>query len=614
APPIAGEYPETALQILWRCLQKAPEDRFQSAKDLSFSLRQILLSEGTRSIPGIKKPRVRIYSYLLAASVLLFLFAGFTYWKAVAKKDPHPSYQRLTFRRGAIRSARFGPDGQTIFYGASWDGKPYQIFSTRSQSPESVTERPGFADILAISKKGEIAAGLQYRYETGWRGSSTLAKGSISGGSLRELLENVQDADWSPNGELAVVRYIRWDQCVLESPAGRVVYTPTGWVSHIRFSPDGGAIAFLDHPLPAHDSGTVCVIEKSGKKRILTESWSSVLGLAWHPQTNEIWFTAARAGFSRSLYAVNLSGEIRLIAGIPGPLTLHDISSNGKVLLSHDNSRRGILGLFPGNSAELDISWLDWSILRAISEDGTLILFDEQADGAGETQNDIYVRKTDGAPAVCLAESMASLQLTPDAKWVLATNLGRNKLLLLPVGAGSPIALPISGIESILWSPLTNNLKTILVTARKPTEGYRIFKIDEKGTTKPVSSEGIRYSFALSPDQTRIATSNMDGQIVMTDLSSQESRILPIAAEHLRPISWSKDGNFLFFDKTGELPTKIYRLSLTTNALEIWKELIPPDPAGVSSIFNVVMTLDTRYYAYSYRRVLSDLYVVSNLR
>ena len=47
---------------------------------------------------------------------------------------------------------------------------------------------------------------------------------------------------------------------------------------------------------------------------------------------------------------------------------------------------------------------------------------------------------------------------------------------------------------------------------------------------------------------------------------------------------------------------------------ELWKDLLPADPAGVERISNVLVTPDGKGYAYCYARLLSDLFVVEGLR
>ena len=62
------------------------------------------------------------------------------------------------------------------------------------------------------------------------------------------------------------------------------------------------------------------------------------------------------------------------------------------------------------------------------------------------------------------------------------------------------------------------------------------------------------------------------------------------------------------------LPAKIFRVDAVTGRRELVRQLTPLDPAGVLSIDPVRMTSDGKSYVYSYRRLLSDLYLVEGLR
>ena len=68
-----------------------------------------------------------------------------------------PSYQRLTFGRGIISSARFAPDGQTVVFSAAWDARPYELFSARLGSTESRSLGLANGRILSVSSTGEMA-------------------------------------------------------------------------------------------------------------------------------------------------------------------------------------------------------------------------------------------------------------------------------------------------------------------------------------------------------------------------------------------------------------------------------------------------------------------------
>src|SRR4029077_15560434 len=112
---------------------------------------------------------------------------------------------------------------------------------------------------------------------------------------------------------------------------------------------------------------------------------------------------AVPAGSARSVYALNLSGNERLIYRSPGGFAIHDISRSGLVLLTADKSRISISALAPGETRERSLSWFDWSLLGDMSADGKTIVFSESGEAEGSNYS-IFLRKTDGSPAVRLGD------------------------------------------------------------------------------------------------------------------------------------------------------------------------------------------------------------------
>src|SRR5262249_34008236 len=174
-------------------------------------------------------------------------------------------------------------------------------------------------------------------------------------------------------------------------------------------------------------------------------------GLAWSADDEELWFAAAKENIDRSLFGISLSGKLRSILYAPAPLGLHDISAAGDVLLSRVSHRRPMIGRFANDSRERDLSWLNWSLPRALSPDGKKLLFVEQ-HGAPSV-NKVCVRLVDGSPPVVLGEGMA-MQFSPDEKFIL-TLIEGNQLALLPVGPGKQKILDTVGLAChwAAWFP-----------------------------------------------------------------------------------------------------------------------------------------------------------------
>ena len=145
------------------------------------------------------------------------------------------------------------------------------------------------------------------------------------------------------------------------------------------------------------------------------------------------------------LWAVTLSGDERRLWHESGQITLLDVSSDGRLLLSRLRQERGDgrSRLRAGEEARYP-SWLDWSLPVGLSEDGRTVLFIESGEGAGPARA-VYARNTDGSPAVHLGEGRG-LALSPDTKTALASSADAHTLLLLPIGAGASRSIALFGL------------------------------------------------------------------------------------------------------------------------------------------------------------------------
>src|SRR5580700_961921 len=342
------------------------------------------------AINGVQPSRVasafnRTLLALLAVVICgILVGTGVFFGHRTARWQP-PDFQRLTVRRGTVYSARFAPDGHSVIYAASWDGVPTEIFSTDPKI--SGTRSLGLPDtqLLAISSSGEMAVLQPVNDIFLLTGRGTLGQLPHSGGAPRQLAENIDWADWSSDGAaLAAVRNVNGKQR-LEFPLGHVLYETAGWISHPRISPNRDQVAFLDHPIYPDDKGVVSIVDLEGHKRVVSADWGSVEGLAWSADGTEIWFSAAQTGSERCIYAVDLSGHQRLIFRAPGGVTLQDIASDGRVLVTRDEQRGRMMALAPGAINEREVSSGDWSVPTDISSDGNTVLFNEEGADSGPT-------------------------------------------------------------------------------------------------------------------------------------------------------------------------------------------------------------------------------------
>ena len=620
--PVGAINPRAPAPLRWiveRCLSKDPEERFGTTRDLARDLASIrdhlsdavVLSGEAAAAPP--RPR-RLLAPLLGAALLAAVaFTTYLLGKN-AGRTPPPSFRQLTFRRGTISAARFAPDGQMILYGSAWEGRPVEIYVSRSESPESRPFGLPGADILSISRSGEMALSLGRHVVGPFESSGTLARIGVAGGSApREVLEDVEWADWAPDaGSVAVVRDVN-GRNRLEFPIGKVLYETAGWISHPRVSPRGDLVAFLEHPARNDDGGTVATVDRAGRKKTISGVFETLQGLAWS-RGGEIWFTGAPTGANRALYASSVSGRSRLLARVTGILTLQDVARDGKALMTHDTNRQEIMGLTPGAAKEHDLSWLDWSVAHDISPDGKTMLFSEGGEGGGPGYS-VYVRKTDGSPAVRLGEGDAQL-LSPDGKWALAIVRPASdaQLVLYPTGAGEAKLLDRGGLNfrRAAWLP---DGRRILCTANEPGRGARLYVVDAAdGKARALSPEGYRsFTRPVSPDGRFAVVLGPDRKTYLYPIEGGEPTLISGLTADDTPIGWSADGGVLYFYRRGELPARVFRLGLQTGRKELWRELMPSDSAGVTAIAPPYLTPDGKFCVYSCVRTLSNLYVVEGL-
>jgi Tol biopolymer transport system component len=617
--------PAALERIVRHCVEKSPGERFQAAGDVGFALEAV--SDLPTPAPGARvidlppaRPRLR---WMLAGlGVLAALAAGLIAGRMLAGKSVSlpaglPVFQQLTFRRGTIWAARFAPDGQTVVYSASWEGNPVEIFLKRREGAESLPLALSGSSLLAISSSGEMAISRHFRPTPAGPPTGTLARVSLSGGAPRDILEDVQQADWAPHGAaLAVVRTVG-GHGRLEFPIGTTLYETTGHLSFPRVSPGGKRIAFFDHPFAADDRGSVAVVDREGARRTLSSGWETLQGLAWSPTGDEVWFTAAKSGMKHALYAAALSGGERLVARLPGGMIIQDIFRDGRVLLTLDQWRHGILALPHGENKERELSWLEGSYVSDISPDGRTLLFSEEGEAMGPNYA-VCLRKTDGSAPVRLDEGEA-LALSPDGRWVLSRLASLpGHLVLLPTGPGAPRRLKHETINEYDWAAWFPDGKQILFSGHEGGRRARCYAGDlEGGRPRPITPEGTStdpFGYALSPDGRLLAMFTHDDRAVLHPVEGGEPRPIQGVEKGDRPIRWSADGRSLFIRRPGEWPARIFRLDLATGRRKLVREIAPSDPAGVISIWRIVLAPDGASYAYTYGRRLSDLYLVEGLR
>ncbi|MGH9312610.1 MAG: protein kinase domain-containing protein [Vicinamibacterales bacterium] len=601
--------PAGLARIVERCLEKRPEERFQSARDLGFALEAASSGSSAQSIAttgvtGRRGTALRaLAATALAAIVAAAAFVGGRY---TARSD-HASFQPLTFRRGTLNGARFAPDGRTIVYSAAWDASASDVFTTRSERPESRSMGLPPAIVLSVSSKGELAILLTADRNLG-TAIGTLARLPMIGGTPRPLLEGVYDADWAPDGErLCVLRRVQTNEDQIEFPIGQVLVR--GSVRFPRVSPRGDRVAY------SGEEG-IEVVDLSGRRTVLSTSPPFRYGLAWSPRGDEVWFTAGEQGTNRALYAVDLSGKQRLVSRTPGSLNIHDVSTDGRVLLSQGFGRFRVAVCCPGGASERELAVLTRSRLSGLAADGQAVLISEGAEIAGGLDGVPYLLSTDGAQPLRLGVGRP-LALSPDAKRALCFLPSPPRLIELPTGPGDPRPVDLAGLtpcsypRCAAWSA---DGQRLFLVAREEGRPPRVFvKLRDK-SWQAVTPEAFITAdgWAIAPRGDKVAARDPGGSVSLYSVDGAPPR--PLAGELGTPVHWSADGAWLYLREPGDSPARVYRRNLLTDRVERWKDLLPGDAAAVVSIEGPMLTADGRTYAYGVNRVFNDLYLAVGLK
>jgi serine/threonine protein kinase/Tol biopolymer transport system component len=599
--------------IIERCLNKEPDERYASTKDLARDLKSVrdhLSETSTATLTAAPARSRRGWLLPAAAALLLGALLGALLLPKPGSDVPgnQPAFRQLTFRRGALYGARFAPDGKTVVYSAAWDGKPAELFATQTDSPESRPLGLSSAALVGVSSSSELAVRLRPRYLVGFETVGTLARVPLNGGAPREVANDVTDADWSPDGQQLAVTRPEGGQWRLEYPIGKVLATSPGWMDAPRISPDGRRLAFADHPQRGDSLGRVVVIDTAGRRLFQSRITSALTGLAWSPKGDEVWYSGD------FLQAVTSSGESRTVLALPGMTRVHDAGRDGRVLVSSTSRRREILGRGPGESSEMNLSWHDWSFPSDLSEDGRTLLFDEQGAATGGDEVYLaYVRKTDGSPAVLLGKAR-SMSLSPDGRRVLAQSLSDPpELLILPTGAGTPRTVPIKGfaLQWALWMP---DGRRAVVRGSEPGRGARLYLVDtDTGEKRAISPEGAsQFGGGVSPDGRWVAALAPDRRTVLYPTEGGEPRAVPGLEPEEVVVRWTTDGRGIYVAaRAQETPLSVSRVDLATGRREEVHSFGPADAAGVLNVGPVLLSEDGKSYVYSYRRLLDDLHLVT---
>ncbi len=629
--PIVSLNPTAPAPLRWiveRCLAKEPEDRYVSTKDLARELATVrdhlseAMGEALVAAPARRKLRLGaiVVTFALAAAALAFL-AG----RSTGKTSP-PRFHQVTFRNQGISTARFAPDGRSVVYGAYSEGGPAELYSARPESPEVRSLALSGADLLSISSTAEMAVlvhkglgpprlpHIAFQVQRDRRlYYGTLARESLAGGALREILDGVWDADWTPDGKSLAAVHSVGGKIRLEFPIGTTLYElSSGWLNHLRVSPDGKHVAFT------HGKTLKVVDQRGGTRSLADNAWET----AWGPGGKEIWFSALLSTGTTEIRGVTLEGRERLISNLPGDFVLHDAASDGRLLLGRLFQTSEIIGTFPGEARERNLSWLERSVAADLSANGELLLFNEARTQQAEDIA-MYVRRTDGSAAKRLADGWG-WALSPDGQFVLGSLTSPSSgLQLIPTGAGQPKTLDLGKLVPGMCGFFPDGKRIFFIGSESGRAG-RLYVMDlPDGKPRAISPEGVRLRRArLSGDGRFAAVVAPDNAWWLYPTEPGTPGKVAGLEPGEEPIRWSGDGKWLYVRGVDRLEpgdslavTRVYRLDPWSGKRQLWKEIPPAtSAAGGGSIGTILFSSDGKICVYTHDRFSSALFVAEGLK
>ena len=606
-------------RIIRHCLEKNPIERFQTARDVAFALTSLsgsqVSSGAAAAAAAVPAPRRSMRVGIVAVLMLAALAAGAWLMRQFTPTPEPVSFETKTLDSIWITRARFAPDGQTIYFSAASSGNVPELFVLRpgSMTPQPLGQRA--AHLLSVSSKGELAVITGASYFHHFLFNGTLSRMSIDG-APKAWLEHVREADWSPDGSTMAIVHVVDGQDQLEYPIGNVLYRFPGYLSDPRVSPDGTTVAFMEHQLQGDNRGWVKVVGADGKVTSLAGEYSGEEGLAWSADGRNLRFSAiSSGGEGYQLMTVNTTGApaARLALSTPGAMMVHDISRNGRLLAMGYDRRWSMRAFVPGESAERDVGYLEFSINGALTADRKSLLFTDLSASAGANYA-LSLRDMATGKVVRLGDGY-SLGLSGDSKWAGARLPSNGDILLYPLGAGQTVHVPKGAIESYSsqpwWFPHSPRL---LVCGNEKGKKPRCYAQDiSSGALTPLTPEGI-VAAMIAPDEQTLLTFSTSGAVELRSTSNDRVTPAPGLKPTDVPVSWNADGKSMLVETTARIPAIIERVDVVTGARTTLKELAPPDRAGLTMVRLSQWIDDGRGYVYEFQRTLSTLYVVTGVK
>ena len=558
-PSISQLAPGTPLslqRVVHRCLEKNPEQRFQSASDLAFALQA--LSGSANSSGGAEERQTnnrtkRLQTAIAAAGLALVIGVAVLafFWMRPAAIPKVFNYVQLT-HDGRLKSL-IGTDGARLYLGVppnvyfhrgiaeiSVSGGEAQTIPAPSPNMFAVSVSPDGSQLLVLDAQNSTA-------------ESALWSLPILGGSPRRLGNTVgRSGAWSPDGKM--LAYSNAGDLFLAKADGtepRKLVTAKNFVQDLVWSPDGSRLQF--DVQETKDIGPSSLWEvsvhgedlhrlSSGQSNSPSECcgrWTADGRYFVFQSNNQIWaFPRWNRSFPHSApRAIQLtSSPLSLSWPVPG--------KDGRKLFVIGELRRGELTRYDSKSGQFSpyLGGISAEYI-ARSKDGNWVAYVSYPEGT------LWRSKPDGSDRLQLTYPPLSPHLprwSPDGKTMVFAETNSAKIYEVSSEGGIPRRL-MPNVEGPQWDPNWSPTGDNLAFGGGVGDVASTIRILNMASLQVSTLPGSRglYSPRWSPDGRYILGMNIDSsKLFLFDFELQKWSALGEGV--FAYPAWSNDGKYVY--------------------------------------------------------------------